>query len=191
MAEHRRPAIPFTDAPRGTCRWCGTSIVHESGERKGEPNRRRRWHQDCVDTYNASDPRELRKRIRRRDRGRCASCGLDTVELKRRMKGRGMWKRLQERGFVRRRSLWELDHIVPLIEGGGHEASNLQTLCVPCHRKKSAGETRDRAARAQKGRTESLEQEIDHLLDRVDAANARIAQALNGPDPPLSGSGEP
>ena len=45
-----------------------------------------------------------------------------------------------ERGFVRRRSLWELDHVVPLIDGGGHEPSNLQTLCVPCHREKSARE---------------------------------------------------
>lgn len=184
MAEHRRPAIPFSDAPRGTCRWCGASILYDGGARRGEIDRRRRWHPHCVDVYNATDPRELRRRVRRRDGGRCAVCRLDTYELKRRMRGRGMWKKLIERGFVRRRSLWELDHIVPLIEGGGHELSNLQTLCVPCHREKSARESRERAARAQIERHASLEGEIDRLLERVDAANARVARALGGsPDP--------
>jgi len=144
---HRRPEIPFSDAPRGTCRWCGESIWHESGAKRGTPNRRRRWHPACVATYNATDPRALRQRVRRRDRGVCALCRVDTLQLRRGFKGRGMWARMRKKGFVPRRSLWELDHKIPLIDGGTHDLSNLQTLCVPCHRYKSALEHSERAAR--------------------------------------------
>jgi 5-methylcytosine-specific restriction endonuclease McrA len=189
---HRRPVIRFSDAPRATCRWCGEAIVYASGARKGKPDRRRRWHPRCVDAYNATDPRELRRRVRRRDRGRCAACRLDTYELKRRMKGRGMWSRLREKGFVRRRSLWELDHIVPLIDSGSHDLSNLQTLCVPCHRKKSARESRHRAQRRAATETaeaktselgtnpsgDEIDRELDRLLARVDQVNARIVATL-------------
>jgi 5-methylcytosine-specific restriction endonuclease McrA len=133
---------------------------------------RRRWHPACADDYNASDPRELRRLVRKRDLGVCRACGFDTKKFAREIRGRGRTKRLRERGFQPRRSLWELDHIVPLIEGGNHDPSNLQTLCVPCHRKKSGGESRDRA-RSRAGE-ESQEPDIEALLDRADAANARV-----------------
>jgi 5-methylcytosine-specific restriction endonuclease McrA len=149
VTEHRRPQIRFSEAPRATCRWCGTAIVHEDGPKRGEPDRRRRWHQACVDDYNASDPREARRLIRKRDRGRCAECGLDTDALKRELRGRGRSKKLRERGFKARGSLWELDHILPLIDGGSHEPANLQTLCTPCHKRKTALEARERSARRQ------------------------------------------
>ena len=80
---HRRPEIRFSDAPQGVCRWCGEDILVESGENKGSINRRRRWHPNCVDTYNESDPREARRRIRKRDRGRCAACEVDTYKVRR------------------------------------------------------------------------------------------------------------
>jgi 5-methylcytosine-specific restriction endonuclease McrA len=147
VTAHRRPEIRFSDAPRGTCRWCGEAIVHGSGPQHGEPNRRRRWHPECVDVYNATDPREVRKRLRRRDRGVCARCGLDTIALRRELAGRGMTRKLRARGFVPRRSLWEVDHVVPLIDGGSHGLDNLQTLCTPCHKTKTAEEARARAAR--------------------------------------------
>jgi hypothetical protein len=42
------------------------------------------------------------------------------------------------------RSLWDADHIVPVIEGGGGcGIDNYRTLCVSCHR----GETSDLATR--------------------------------------------
>jgi 5-methylcytosine-specific restriction protein A len=147
MSEHRRPDIRFPDAPRGTCRWCGDPILREPGAKQGDRDYRRRWHPACVDAYNESDPREARRRARKRDRGVCGECGLDTNRLRRSVRGRGRAAKLRGLGFVPRRSLWELDHIVPLIDGGGHDLSNLQTLCVPCHRVKSAQETRERAER--------------------------------------------
>jgi 5-methylcytosine-specific restriction endonuclease McrA len=147
MPEHRRPEIRFSDAPRGTCRWCGAPIVYECGPRQGAPDTRRRWHPACVDAYNESDPREARRRVRKRDRGVCCACGLDTNRLRREVQGRGRAAKLRALGFLPRRSLWELDHIVPLVNGGGHELENIQTLCVPCHRSKSVRELRERLAR--------------------------------------------
>jgi 5-methylcytosine-specific restriction protein A len=34
----------------------------------------------------------------------------------------------------------EVDHIVPLGKGGGGERENMQGLCAPCHKAKSAAE---------------------------------------------------
>lgn len=48
---------------------------------------------------------------------------------------------LRERGFddVTKRRMWDIDHIVPLAEGGPNDSTNLRTLCRPCHK----GETRE------------------------------------------------
>jgi 5-methylcytosine-specific restriction endonuclease McrA len=147
MAGHRRPEIRFSDAPRGQCRWCSEVILYESTSKTGQVDRRRRWHPQCVDAYNESDPSEARKRIRRRDRGRCKACSLDTYALRREMRkiGRGRAREIRKRGFKPGKSFWELDHITPLIDGGGHGDENLQTLCTPCHTEKTALEARQRA----------------------------------------------
>lgn len=39
----------------------------------------------------------------------------------------------------------ELDHIIPLIDGGKDDASNMQGLCHDCHERKTSGEARIRA----------------------------------------------
>lgn len=36
----------------------------------------------------------------------------------------------------------EVDHIVPLVEGGSDDRSNLQGVCRPCHQAKTAREAR-------------------------------------------------
>lgn len=48
------------------------------------------------------------------------------------------------------RSLWEVHHIVPLIEGGTHDPSNLEILCLPCHKR----ETRELTGRMSARRLE-------------------------------------
>lgn len=204
MTAHRRPEICFTDAPQGTCRWCGEEIVFGSGKNKGRIDRRRRWHRACVDTYNASDPREARRRIRKRDRGRCAACRADTYQIRRELRkiGRGRARAMRERGFKPGQSFWELDHIVPLIDGGSHDDENLQTLCTPCHAKKTAAEARGRSARnplndcgtpdpsarasidakpnpkAKENRAAGKTPSFEQLLEAADAVNARVAKAL-------------
>lgn len=40
--------------------------------------------------------------------------------------------------------LVDVDHIIPLSEGGGNESSNLQLLCVTCHARKTRSERRSR-----------------------------------------------
>jgi 5-methylcytosine-specific restriction enzyme A len=48
--------------------------------------------------------------------------------------------------------LWEADHVVPVVEGGGECAlSNYRTLCLPCHRAETA---KLAARRAEKRRRE-------------------------------------
>jgi 5-methylcytosine-specific restriction endonuclease McrA len=39
-------------------------------------------------------------------------------------------------------SCFDIDHQVPLFKGGADAFENLQALCVPCHRNKSANERR-------------------------------------------------
>ena len=141
--------------------------------RRGDLDRRRRWHPTCVDVYNRSDPREARRLVRKRDRGRCAECSLDTRALGRRTRGRGSHRRLRALGFSPRRSLWELDHVVPLIDGGSHELSNLQTLCTPCHRRKTALEARERRSRREAATERGL-------IERVEAALAASEDLLAG-----------
>lgn len=34
----------------------------------------------------------------------------------------------------------EVDHIINLAQGGTHHPDNLQTLCTPCHRRKTEAE---------------------------------------------------
>ncbi len=35
----------------------------------------------------------------------------------------------------------EVDHIIPLSQGGTHDEANLQSLCKPCHSRKTARES--------------------------------------------------
>jgi len=40
-----------------------------------------------------------------------------------------------EAGITPRRSLWDADHIIPVVEGGGEcDLENIRTLCLRCHR---------------------------------------------------------
>lgn len=49
------------------------------------------------------------------------------------------------------RNLWQADHIKPVAEGGGAcDLDNIQTLCTPCHKRKTAEQAR-RAALARRG----------------------------------------
>jgi hypothetical protein len=54
------------------------------------------------------------------------------------------------------RSLWEADHIVPVVEGGGEcDLSNLRTLCLRCHRMATLGLRLRRAEARQLARSRS------------------------------------
>jgi 5-methylcytosine-specific restriction endonuclease McrA len=55
-----------------------------------------------------------------------------------------------------RRSLWDADHIVPVVEGGGEcDLENIRTLCLICHRR-ATRELRERRIQARKSMATDL-----------------------------------
>lgn len=140
-----RRTITSRDLPKtepGHCRWCGKPVVKP----------RRSWCSDeCVNEFFLRfNTCHIVHRVFQRDKGVCAICGIDTNMLhtelhKRHQGGRtlansqwygnksdwGPWRICQ--------SLWEADHIVPVIEGGGCcGLENYRTLCQLCHKKETA-----------------------------------------------------
>lgn len=49
--------------------------------------------------------------------------------------------------YCGRVTLWDADHITPLDEGGSWHPDNAQTLCQPCHKKKTAEQAARKATR--------------------------------------------
>jgi 5-methylcytosine-specific restriction endonuclease McrA len=132
MALRKPPRPPhFLRAKPGQCRWCGGPIY----DRPGVPSKRKLWHKKCLAEYLiATSPNAAREAVVRRDAKNgilpCAKC-LKPME-------------------PRMRGLWEVDHIRPLWRACGRlefwALFNLQALCIPCHKSKSAEEARQRAA---------------------------------------------
>lgn len=85
----------------------------------------------------------------------CAVCGADTEKLKRVLRAAykafpGWWypeekKILNLLRFNQGKSFWEADHILEVIRDGPNTLENLQTLCVPCHKDKTARLAQERA----------------------------------------------
>jgi len=127
-----RSAIEKGPNGRPLCRWCNLEV----------PARRFTFCSDfCVHEWKLrTDPGYLREQVFARDRGVCAICKIDTaaalLDLKR---ARGVHRlKLLERWGLRRlsrKTLWDADHILPVVEGGGEcDLENLRTLCLVCHR---------------------------------------------------------
>lgn len=125
------------------CRWC-------KGVVRG---RRRTFCSDaCVHEWRLrSSATYLRECVFERDHGVCALCGIDTHALRRKIfrlpfaERMREIRRLQAAGVIhrRRKSWWEADHVVPVVEGGDSNLENMRTLCIPCH-KRVTGELRVR-----------------------------------------------
>lgn len=49
------------------------------------------------------------------------------------MDSEGQWKYSEISGYAPGRPSWEVDHVKELMNGGGNELENLQTLCLICH----------------------------------------------------------
>lgn len=99
--------------------------------------------------------KDMRSQIFKRDRGICALCGVDCIRLhseacvaafgrdRRPNINRGYgddpdwepWSReCYKRGMCpKRRTFWEVDHIIAYADGGRCVPENLRTLCHPCH----------------------------------------------------------
>ena len=153
--------LPWANADSGTCRVCGC-------ERK-EGERWQTWCRGpCLDWYKfRSNASTVRWVIGKRDKGICALCGFDTAALQAELRRLSIWHPKQTAGEHRamtrlRRLVWELagyegriqahvweaDHIVPVVEGGGMcGPEGFRTLCLPCHHQETAALAARRAAR--------------------------------------------
>jgi hypothetical protein len=134
-------------AASGACGWCGTAL----------PPRRRSWCSDrCGDAFWANHWWSVARRTaKRRDRYRCARCGVKPPARPSRAKSRTetayrtamrTWRR--ERRTLR----LEVNHIEPALGRHGqlscvHHLVNLETLCVNCHRAQTAAQVSARSAR--------------------------------------------
>jgi 5-methylcytosine-specific restriction endonuclease McrA len=140
-----RSSLPTGTNGRALCRWCSLEV----------PARRFTFCSDwCVHEWRLrTDPGYLRERVLERDRGICALCSIDARaafgEL-RRARGTHRLKLLERWGLKKltRKTLWDADHILPVVEGGGEcDLQNLRTLCLVCHRR-TTDELRRRRASA-------------------------------------------
>lgn len=69
----------------------------------------------CYERITGRSLQRIRKRIALRDEYTCRACGRVTYDF-------------------------EIDHIVPLFEGGAESDINRQLLCLDCHKVKSDAE---------------------------------------------------
>lgn len=118
-----------------TCRHCGKPVTGR---------RRTLCSTECAHEWRLrTSPSYVRRMVYKRDRGRCALCGLHTASL------RAKWNKMaaEERAAAEaefglrkgRRSMWDADHITPVALGGGLcGLDGYRTLCLPCHRKVTA-----------------------------------------------------
>ncbi len=120
------------------CRWCDLEIL---------ARRRRTFCSEyCVHQWRLrTDPGYLREQVLARDGGVCAGCEIDAIgayKALKRARGAAREAGLRLYGMKSigsRRSLWDADHIRPVVEGGGQcDLDNLRTLCLLCHREATA-----------------------------------------------------
>jgi 5-methylcytosine-specific restriction protein A len=130
-----RKALEKGANQRALCRWCSLEVP---------AGRFTFCSEYCVHEWKLrTDSGYLREQVHQRDHGICAKCEVNTqaayAELKR-SGGAHRLKLLAHWGLKRvsRKSLWDADHIVPVVEGGGEcDLANLRTLCLVCHRKQT------------------------------------------------------
>lgn len=114
---------------------------------------------ECEHQYKfVTYPAYAKKIIVERDKGKCQNCGLDCVELRKVLNSLPPDLRKMEAarfGISLKRlngggDLYDLDHKIQRKNGGlflGEE--NLVTLCIACHKKKTAKENRERLKNSQ------------------------------------------
>lgn len=139
---------------RGFCRWCGEAIIltdpteyrrasreYHRGDQfeTGSRNCRAEWHLSYTSEARMA---VIGRDLRTHGRGFCAQCGTVCFEQHPDRPLNHFWAVELEQ--------WEADHRIPLEDGGEHTLDNLQCLCVPCHRRKTAQENRERAERRAK-----------------------------------------
>jgi len=130
----RQPGTNSRECPpvqQGHCRRCGRKVPKGRFTFCGE---------DCVHEWRLrTTPAYVRLKLFERDRAICAICKRNSIEG---LTGGKAWP--VHRIVKRSGHLWQADHIVPVVEGGGEcGLDNYRTLCTECHKQV----TRELAAR--------------------------------------------
>ncbi len=143
-AGHRSPGeLPKGPNGRALCRWCQIEVPR---------GRQTFCSQHCVDEHVIrTNPTQVRRLLQARDHEVCRVCGRDCAALRaelRRVTDRDErrdrliaagWTAREAMAGVAGRTLWDADHTVPVVEGGGGcGLDGYRSLCVPCHREASA-----------------------------------------------------
>jgi 5-methylcytosine-specific restriction enzyme A len=131
-----RESLPKGPNGRNLCRWCSLEVP---------PRRSTFCSEWCVHEWKLrTQPGYLRDQVLARDRGVCKICSVDCEAEMRRLKRKradnreAAWSAWGLRPY-QRRSLWDADHILPVVEGGGEcDLDNIRTLCLRCHRQVTA-----------------------------------------------------
>lgn len=138
---------------RRLCFWCEAEVT--------EPKRQTWCSKDCVNNYLLFFGPALRRIITQRDGFECRLCGLDTKKLEHRI-GNARWNDVELRTIKSelspmmvkkiearkgKKTFYNIDHIVPLSEGGKHELDNLRVLCLACHQEETNKLAARRAAK--------------------------------------------
>lgn len=104
-------------------------------------------------SYSRKNDQKHRQEVFERDSGICEACDLDCERLK--LVALRVWANVRNRKRLLKRwpwmspshysnapnagSFWQMDHILPVSEGGGERGlDNMRTLCVGCHQKETA-----------------------------------------------------
>jgi hypothetical protein len=111
------------------CKMCPSRVDFAGG-------RREYCSAACAEDYRIrTNGNFARKAVYKRDHGVCALCRTECPREPPNRRGRPG------------KRIWHMDHILPVIEGGGGcGLDNLRTLCVPCHNIETAALARRRAA---------------------------------------------
>lgn len=167
MSRRYLTAKDFPQSAKGRCRIC-------DAECKG--GRRTTCSAKCADTIAFMCSVTVQSsRVEKRDRGLCALCGYDAHKVARIIRAiraiqnprwgklqirqqkvnwaTAAWDALRELKRLDITGAWDMDHIVPVCEGGGLRAgmtiddamANLRTLCRECHKGVTAELARRRA----------------------------------------------
>jgi 5-methylcytosine-specific restriction enzyme A len=154
----RRVPTPHWESPKGHCRWCGKPVLHADGKKAGAINLRRHWHDACLADYKvAAWPKEARKALSKRDKGRCCDCGEVAKKwlARRRRPRKKVGVIAGPYTEIRRKRAFEVDHEVPLwsiahLPDGDRVRyfmlDNLRTRCPTCHKAKTLREGTARKA---------------------------------------------
>jgi hypothetical protein len=121
------------------CRWCEGVITQKK--------RRTFCREECGTEHRIrTSPSFARLLVFKRDKGICALCGIDTKQVAQQVREgrltRGEVGLPQTRRVFARKlggGCWDCDHIVSVAQGGGLcGLDNLRSLCIPCHRERTA-----------------------------------------------------